>query len=303
MKHESIIVPNAWLELDPADLRGVLLVIGAPDTGKTTFAHWLSDRLAALGGLTAFLDGDIGQSVLGPPTTVTLALPNQNSPQAVHADWPVSRGSHHLTHWFVGDVSPRGHMLPLVVGAGRLTRRAQEAGAETIVVDTTGLVDRAQGGTALKHALVDLLQPTTLVAFRRADELEPILTPLRSLSHPRVVELPVIDAVRQRAVPARKAHRAKLFRRYFAGAGVLHLALRKQAVFGGGRLSPRRLLALRDAAGFTLALGVVMRSDADGDELIVRTPLTDASAVDSVELGAICVDTATGCDFRVGSGT
>jgi polynucleotide 5'-hydroxyl-kinase GRC3/NOL9 len=300
MNCESIIVPDAWLKLDPADLHGVLLVIGAPNTGKSTFARWLFNRLQGLGWSTAFLDGDVGQSVLGPPTTMTLALPNETSPWNGDQNWAASQGVNHRAHWFVGDVSPRGQMLPLVVGAGRLTRRAQEAGAESVIVDTTGLVDQDQGGAALKHALVDQLQPATLIAFQRADELEPILGPLRGLSRPRVVELPVINVVRRRGVPTRRAHRAKVFRRYFAGTGVLYLSLRERAILGGRTLVPRRLVALRDAQGFTLALGVVLKFDADNDELIVRTPLTDASAVDAVHLGAIGLDTATGYELRPG---
>jgi polynucleotide 5'-hydroxyl-kinase GRC3/NOL9 len=292
MSAESVVVPDAWLDLDFAALHGVLFVVGAPDTGKSTFAQWLFGRLAGRrhDQHTAFLDGDVGQSVLGPPTTLTLGMSSSN----VFKDLEI------LVRWFVGDVSPRGHMLPLVVGAGRLARRAFEVGAETVIVDTTGLVDQAQGGVALKHALVDELQPTTLFALRRADELEPILDPLRLLPHPRVVELPVINVVHRRDAPARQAHRARAFHRYFTTAGVLRLSLRERAVFGGHTFAPRRLLALRDAGGFTLALGVVLSFSADDDELIVHTPSTDAGAVASVQLGAIGVDTATGRELRPG---
>jgi polynucleotide 5'-hydroxyl-kinase GRC3/NOL9 len=291
---EGIVVPKTWLDLDFGALRGVLLVIGAPNTGKSTFAHWLFDRLAGFDWLTAFLDGDVGQSMLSPPTTMTLALPAQRMSQAGTNDF------RNLAHWFVGDVSPRGHMLPLVVGAGRLVRRSQEAGAETVIVDTTGLVDEAQGGVALKHALVDQLQPTTVVAFRRQGELEPILAPLRQLPCPQVIEMPVINVVRHRGVPTRQAYRAKAFRRYFAGTRVLRLSLQKCPVFGGQAFARGRLLALRDARGYTLALGVILKSGRDSDELFVRTPLTNADAVASVQLGAIGLDIATGREFRPG---
>jgi polynucleotide 5'-hydroxyl-kinase GRC3/NOL9 len=276
----AIVVPGAWANLDLRALCGVLLVVGAPNTGKSTFAHWLFEQLSCRGKV-AFLDGDVGQSAFGPPTTLTLALPER-------------------VHWFVGDVSPRGRMLPLVVGAGRLARRALEAGVETLVVDTTGLVDPAHGGVALKHALVSQLQPATLLAFQRADELEPILAPLRRLPRPQVIEVPVNDAVRHRDVGARQAHRAGAFRRYFAGAGVLRLSLRGRAVFEGRVFAPRRLLALQDAEGLALALGVVVTYDEARDELAVRTPLAQAEAVASVQLGAIAVDVASGREFRPG---
>lgn len=292
-EHRAVSIPAAWSALDLDPLSGVLLIVGAPDSGKSTFARWLCERLAQAGRSVAFLDGDIGQSSLGPPTTMTLALPARTAPQGLQAP-------HSLITWFVGDVSPRGRMLPLVVGAGRLTRRALEAGAETVVVDTTGLVDPLHGGVALKHALVDQLQPTTLWALRRAGELESLLAPLRHLPRPRVVELPVSEAVRRRNVEARRAHRASAFRRYFAGSGVLRLSLRGRALFAGRTLAPRRLLALQDSAGFVLALGVIVDYNEARDELDIRTPLSETDAVASVHLGAIGVDADTGREFRPG---
>lgn len=279
----TITVPNEWSDLDLAALRGPLLIIGAPDSGKSTFAHWLHGELARAGRRVALLDGDVGQNELGPPTALTLALPE-------------------LVHWFVGDVSPRGRMLPLVVGAGRLARRALEAGAKTVIVDTTGLVQAMHGGVALKHALVDQLQPEALLAFRRGDELEGILAPLRCLPRPRVIELPVCQAVRRRETAERQAHRAEAFRRYFDGAGVVRLSLRGRAVFGGQALAPRRLLALQDADGLALALGVIVAHNQARDELDVRAPLKDLRAVASVQLGAIGVDVATGREVRPSRG-
>jgi polynucleotide 5'-kinase involved in rRNA processing len=291
-ERRSLVIPDAWLELDLAALRGVLLVVGASGTGKSTFAHWLFGQLAGAGRQVAFLDGDVGQSALGPPATLTLALPSQTS--------KVSKDFGSLVHWFIGDVSPRGRMLPLVVGAGRLARRALEGGAETLVVDTTGLVDPAHGGVALKHALVDQLQPRTLFALQRAGELEPILAPLRRLPRPRVVELPVSPAVRQRGVEARQAHRAAAFRRYFAGAGIVRLSTRGRAIFDGRTFAPRRLLALQDSDGFALALGVVVGYHGADDELAVHAPLTTTDAVAGIRLGAIGVDVATGRELRPG---
>jgi polynucleotide 5'-hydroxyl-kinase GRC3/NOL9 len=297
-EHRSVSIPAAWSALDLDPLSGVLLIVGAPDSGKSTFARWLCERLAQAGGSVAFLDGDVGQSTLGPPTTMTLALPARTAPQGLSA--LAQQVPRSLTAWFVGDVSPRGRMLPLVVGAGRLVRRALEAGAGTVVVDTTGLVDPVHGGVALKHALVDQLQPTTLWALRRAGELEALLAPLRHLPRPRVVELPVSEAVRRRNVEARRAHRASAFRRYFAGSGVLRLSLRGRALFAGRTLAPRRLLALQDSAGFVLALGVIVDYDEAREELDVCTPLSETDAVASVHLGAIGVDADTGREFRPG---
>jgi hypothetical protein len=48
-----------------AHLRGTLMVIGAPDTGKSTFAQYLYRRLCAESRCVAYLDGDPGQEMGG----------------------------------------------------------------------------------------------------------------------------------------------------------------------------------------------------------------------------------------------
>jgi polynucleotide 5'-hydroxyl-kinase GRC3/NOL9 len=284
---ESILVSEPWTALDLETLEGVILVVGAPDTGKSTFVRWLFDQLCQRQERVALLDGDVGQNALGPPTTLTLLM-------------PAGDGTFRHAHWFVGDVSPRGHMLPLVVGAGRLVRRALEAGIRSLVVNTTGLVDRSQGGVALKHALLDELQPATVVGIQRGDELAPLLAPLRHLSRPQLIQLPVSPAVRTKDRKTRQANRARRFRHYFDGAAVRRLSLRGRAVFEGRTFAPRRLLALQDLDGFALALGVVTEYREPVDELALRTPLSDLDQVASVHLGAIGVDVKTGEDFRPG---
>jgi polynucleotide 5'-hydroxyl-kinase GRC3/NOL9 len=75
MTNQPLDIPPAWDKIDLREARGTLMVIGATDTGKSTFAQYLYRRLCAdPGRRVAYLDGDPGQSRLGPPTTMTLAL-------------------------------------------------------------------------------------------------------------------------------------------------------------------------------------------------------------------------------------
>lgn len=172
-------VPRAWEQLAVERLRGTLLVIGAPDVGKTTFARYLYQRLCELSRCVAYLDGDPGQSTLGPPATIGLSV-GVRGDAAFPPKGPSWRS-------FVGAVSPQGHMLPLLVGASRLERAARAQGVDTTVYDTSGLVDPGQGGLALKQAEIDLLQPSVVFAIQRSAELESLLVPLRWSSSVRVI--------------------------------------------------------------------------------------------------------------------
>ncbi|RME37799.1 MAG: hypothetical protein D6793_03715 [Thermoflexia bacterium] len=286
----QIEVPPAWEQLPLESLSGVLMVIGAPDTGKSTFARYLYARLCKGHERVAFVDGDVGQASLGPPTTMTLVVRRRGETN-FPPDGPCFRV-------FVGSNSPRGHMLPTVLGLYRLVCQARELGATATVVDTTGLVAAEQGGHILKHAKVDLLKPRVVFAIQRGRELEHILVPLRRSARTRVVDLAAVPAVQPRDAVARRAHRAAAFRRYFADAAPLEVPWGQMAVFPAPVFSPGRLVALEDARGFALALGVVLEMNATRRTVSLLTPARSLEGVDAIRLGDLWLDPATGEEQR-----
>lgn len=209
---------------------GLVLLLGASDSGKTTLARWLLDELAAAGRQVAFLDGDIGQSSLGPPATVGLALVSAGlTPPSLDL----------IALRFVGAVSPAKEILPLVVGLKRLADKAYGLGAEILVVDTTGLVVGSTG-RRLKSHKIDLLAPTHLIALQREDELEPILCLFEGKKQIAISRLPISPAVIPRTPQARREYRAQRFSDYLRGSSLLEFTLFDVAVQGrwmqGGRL-------------------------------------------------------------------
>ena len=75
----DIAVPPSWSRLDIDSLDGVILIVGAPDTGKSTLARYLHQRLHDYHACVARIDGDMGQATLGPPTTMTLRVDRHDS--------------------------------------------------------------------------------------------------------------------------------------------------------------------------------------------------------------------------------
>jgi polynucleotide 5'-hydroxyl-kinase GRC3/NOL9 len=210
--------------IEPSDWRGVLeslqeartiLLMGATDTGKTTFLTWLANTLAAQGQRIAIVDADVGQSSLGPPTTIGLGVVVQPF-QRLQELTPAAL-------YFVGSTSPRGHFVPVVVGTKRMVERAQQMAADRVLVDTCGFISE-DGGQALKRYQIDLVHPDVVVCLQRAEECEPILVGLRSRRRPRIFRLRASPACRRRGREERWLFRQRSIGQYFAEPKLVTLA-------------------------------------------------------------------------------
>ncbi|HAV42591.1 TPA: polyhydroxyalkanoate depolymerase, partial [bacterium] len=112
----------------------IIIVIGAVDTGKTTLVTYLANKAAEGGKVVGIVDADIGQSDIGPPTTIGLGMikePVEDLRKITPADL-----------YFVGSLSPKGHLLPMVVGTRRMVEHAFQLGAQKVIIDTTGLISQ-----------------------------------------------------------------------------------------------------------------------------------------------------------------
>ncbi len=228
---KAIQVPEGWHQA--ADViareRGLVLLVGASDAGKTTLARYLIGEWNRKGIRVALVDGDIGQSTLGPPTTISLAF----FPPGSLENFPPP-----VILRFIGATSPHGHFLPLIVGLKRLVDRAAAEKVGIILVDTTGLI-HGPAGRELKFRKIDLLRPQHLIALERQGEVEPLLLPYEGRRDLRVHRLPVAEAAANKSREGRRAHRERKFREYFARAHPLELSLKRVRLHGfwfqGGR--------------------------------------------------------------------
>jgi polynucleotide 5'-hydroxyl-kinase GRC3/NOL9 len=288
-------IPIAWKQVDLSGLSGTILVIGAPDAGKSTFAYYLYRRLIKEGRRAAYLDGDPGQSMLGPPSVLSAVFAAEKGSHTENDDFPPPG-----KYWrsFVGGVSPIGRMLPMVVSGNRLVKAVKKEGAEIVVYDTCGLVNPVRGGLALKMAKIDLLKPDLVIAIQKENELEPLLTPLKRSGRTRVVELAPSAAVRRRSQETRQAHRAAHFARFFNGAGLLTVDWSTIAVFPFPRFTIHRLAALEDQEGFTLDLALVQDIDRKSRRLTLITKQAAPQKVCAVHLGDLEVDPQTFKDYH-----
>lgn len=265
---------------------GVVFLIGGIDTGKTTFGIELVRRANQAGIEAALVDADVGQSVVGPPTTVGLKL----CTGMAEIDLDSVRSADDLS--FVGSITPRGHLVPLVTGTAKLTERARRGGCRLIVVDTTGHVSGLSAQT-LKFAKMDLIAPDHVVAFGRGGELEPLVGIAQRFTPAEVIELPVAEQIRARPVDERASFRERQFATYFQ-LGTSRWRVRPTVFMP--TLPPDFDLALldglvvgmEDGKGSCVGIGVL---EYDGSEDILRMVSPVSGGVRGLRLGSIRIDT------------
>jgi len=265
-------IPEHWESVNTKSLKGLIMVLGAPDMGKSTFCEYLVQRLAKEHRHVALMDGDPGQSRLGPPTTLNLSL---NSG---------------VRRVFVGSTSPVRHMLPMMVAASKLVHEAKSAGAEAIVYDTTGLIDEHQGGVTFKQAKIDLLQPNVILALQRGKELEPILAPFGKRGGLQIIDVKPSLAVQPRNMYMRRRYRRLKFTKYFTDPQRVTLDWSKFAVFPKPYFTKHVLVGLEDIEGFTVALGIALDIRPQERTVTLLLPKISLDEVKVLRVGDILVD-------------
>jgi polynucleotide 5'-hydroxyl-kinase GRC3/NOL9 len=283
------------------------MVVGASDSGKTTWIRLAARWLVRAGNLPfAIADADIGQSTIGPPATIGLAaLKEKATPEPRIDSLPC------LGLFFVGSVSPPGHLLQILVGTKRLVDTAIRSGVGTVLVDTTGLIDQGPG-FQLKLRKIELIGPRHLVAIQRGEELEPLLAVVAGRPGLRIHRLEVSPSARVREPTERARYRSDRFAAYFAGAHRLELEVERLIVLAppGGRLAAKMgspspllqpnilrgedliglLIGLQDSANETIGLGICEDLSRDNRHIYVRTPVAAASAIRILQLGNVYLD-------------
>lgn len=247
--------------------RGTLLVVGSPGSGKSTLARWLIGQLARTLDRVALVDCDPGQTSVGVPGCLGLALTGP---------WEAPAAS-----WFVGATTPARHLLPIVVGAARLAELARERGAQAVVLDAPGVVDGALARVLLHHLAAATGVDQVIAIERAGGGLDELLAVLAAPER-RVERLAPAAGARDRSREERRRHREGRFAAHLAAAETRLFSPRRVLgpdwTFGEtGRLAPGTALGLLDGEGLCLGLGVL--EEVHADRVAVRTPVAQVPVV------------------------
>jgi len=205
---EEYFMPGDWLGVANKILKdgGLVMVLGATDTGKSICSLLFANFWTKHGRKVAMVDMDMGQSDLGPPTTIGLLLMNKpvKSLREVSAD----------SLYFIGSTSPLNYFLSTICGTKKLIDEGKKKEVEIVIVDTTGLV-KGDSGRILKESMIDIAFPSHIIALQRRNELDHILKNINLTDEMIIHRLSPCNEVRRKTYFQRREAREEKFRKYF----------------------------------------------------------------------------------------
>lgn len=245
----------------------LIMVIGGADTGKTTFISHMIDHLSRK-MVVAVADLDMGQSHIGPPTTIAWG-----KMEGGFSSWSAIQVE---DFYFTGTLSPVGNLVPSIVGAQLITRAASLV-CKKVIIDTTGLISEP-AGRVLKQYKIDLLTPDIILAIERSGELSQILDCFRFQESPKIHRIPVPDGVRVKTPEMRTRYRTRQFKPFFESAGLFEVSLKDTVVrftrepfkLNQEELK-NRIISLRDERNRDIAVGIIERVFPGDGRILVRT--------------------------------
>jgi polynucleotide 5'-hydroxyl-kinase GRC3/NOL9 len=205
------------------------------------------------------VDADIGQKDIGPPTTITLGYPEPSFSLAEVKPAAL---------YFVGAVSPLGHLLPMVVGTRRLVDAARAA---FVLINTTGFIHGP--GRILKSYKIEAVRPDVIVAIEQDTELQMLMRAYRNY---RVLRIQPSLSVIAKTPEQRREARQRAFYNYFRSAREVVLPCR-ELIFQRGIIHPgmekNLLCGVVDRHDEGLGLAIIQERNLGRGTISLLTPV------------------------------
>lgn len=279
----NIVVDPEWIRIRDEFIKDgkKLIVVGGSDSGKSTFILYLARELYESGKRVGVLDLDIGQSNIGPPSTIgfgtldsKISSLNEIEPKKMY---------------FIGSVSPKGNLLQIIVGGYKLIKEMEKLNLDYILIDTTGLVDGLIA-EVLKHNKIEVLNPDYIVLFENESERENLIRPFLYDGR-KIFRLKPSENVVERSRLDRIEYRNKRFKEYFKESKRVEIYFKEHNIIGFDlkRSTPLQnsIVGLLDKDRFLLYLGILEILNKEKNSLIITTPIKEDKGIKFIKFSSL----------------
>jgi polynucleotide 5'-hydroxyl-kinase GRC3/NOL9 len=210
---EGSTIPSSWEDACNTILAStarpvVVMIMGEVDSGKTSFCTYFANRALKEKRRVAIIDADLGQSDIGPPSTIGFRRLTQpiRDPFLLRAEKAC----------FIGTTTPSGAITKVIGELGKMKDKYLKEAVDFLVINTDGWV---QGENAVRYKLqlIKRITPNIIVGIQQKEELTPILTNLHGI---KVVYVESPSAIKRRDREKRKILRELSYKKYLKGAKV-----------------------------------------------------------------------------------
>ena len=185
-----------------------VMVMGEVDSGKTSFCTFLAN-MAIKGKLkVAVIDGDLGQSDIGPPSTIGYSILDKCVKDLFDVDAENA--------YFIGLTSPGTATTKVIEGLFKLKDEVTKRKAELIIINTDGWIE-GEDAASYKLRLVESLKPQVVVGIQQSDELLHILT---GIGNAKVYTVDSPSAIKKRDREKRRILRELSYKKYLRGGKI-----------------------------------------------------------------------------------
>ena len=261
--------------------KGITVLLGASDTGKTYLARYLIKGLLSENIKVSLVDSDIGQSTLSVPGSIGMKVfGNLDDLEDFWAE----------QMFFIGSANAAKRIDAIANGVRKMVNLCKKK-SEATIIDTTGLVS-GETGKELKVSKIKSVMPDQIIAIHRRDELEHILKDIDI----RVYRINVSPNVKIRTTVDRMSYRKKRIRDYFDENRVEEYMLQKDEFkffYRGVQIDiSKQYIGEGTVIGLnhkniTITLGAVIKSDKDF--IFLKSPAKSLKGINRVVLGNISI--------------
>lgn len=212
-------VPVSWRkavkELLSLPRSRTVMVLGDVDCGKTSFCTFMINNALSSASKTPIIDADLGQSDLGPPSTIGLGLVEKPVTDLFFVKAAAT--------YFVGSTSPSGVTDRVISGLTKLKEKALGMGSGLIVINTDGWV-QGDGAKEYKVRMIKTILPEAVVGIQYGGELEDILASVEG-NRIKILRLNPSPSIRRRSREERRMLREQGYRKLLKDTALRNLPM------------------------------------------------------------------------------
>jgi polynucleotide 5'-hydroxyl-kinase GRC3/NOL9 len=215
---EGSTIPDTWNNIPEEILTletpaPIIMILGGVDSGKTSLCTYLCNKLLNADKQVAIVDGDLGQSDIGPPSTIGYTVIKRPIIDIFNAKAE--------NCYFIGFTTPSKARNKVIQRLTEIKNEISKSSVNYIIVNTDGWID-GEEAIEYKVRLIEELNADLVIGIEQNETLTPILEKVKPR---KAMVCKPSKFIKKRDRAQRKLLRELSYKKYLKNAKVRSLPL------------------------------------------------------------------------------